>query len=105
MVNLIENTPNAKYVRRLAQLERTLLELEVISSRRFGCSLQELRAELYDRSKGWSTRTLHRDLSLLQDLGFIVRVLSTFDQSVRFKINPVLSIGKFLQANRDERRT
>ncbi len=57
--------------RRLRQLQRVLLLIELLSPLRYGATINELNTEVADAIGEFSWRTIHRDLLALEILGLV----------------------------------
>lgn len=83
---------------RLRMTERILHTLEFIASRRFGCTINDIRFDLQDSSGDWCERTIERDLAMLEVLGFISRYRDPNTGRYRFVINDRKSLSKLFSS-------
>lgn len=63
--------------RRLRQLQRVLLLIELLSPLRYGATINELNTEVAEAIGDFSWRTIHRDLLALEILGLVEQCPST----------------------------
>ena len=82
--------------RRLVQLERTLQILEIVASRRFPITRNEVLRELSQMSGRWSERTIRRDLDLLAFLG-LVQATQRPDRETAFSLGVVRNLARALR--------
>jgi hypothetical protein len=63
--------------RRLRQLQRVLLLIDLLSPLRRGATAAELARDISDELDRYSVRTIRRDLEALHDLGLVTPTSST----------------------------
>tara|TARA_A100001391_G_scaffold162280_1_gene121272 strand:- start:755 stop:1063 length:309 start_codon:yes stop_codon:yes gene_type:complete len=67
--------------RRLRQLQRVLLLIELLSPLRYGATVNELNREVADEIGDFSWRTIQRDLMALEILGLVEQRPSTLSKA------------------------
>ncbi|AMV32784.1 hypothetical protein VN12_11715 [Pirellula sp. SH-Sr6A] len=83
---------------RLRMTERILHTLECIASKRFGCSLNDIRLDLIETSGDWCERTIYRDVSMLEVLGFVDKFQDPNTGRYRYVLNDRKSLSKLFSS-------
>jgi Fe2+ or Zn2+ uptake regulation protein len=73
MGKITENISGKHSERRMRQIGWLLQMAEIISSRHFGITLDELRREMDEAGEAVCARTVYRYVGLLVDLGYVQR--------------------------------